>query len=200
MLQFTTDLAVPLTIDFDLEERLAEIPREMTVKGMFLARAAGVLGSDLQAILPTLTHPPRFGRFIPFADYPVVDHMRVSVLAAFKEHPRLAKAEAIRIYERESVHTVAASTIGKVMVKLIPDVKAAYMRVPETSRMIAPSWEIKAFVEGERTVRLSYRNSAGFLDCGTIGSLEGIALMYKETPKIEVILATRRSADYIVRW
>lgn len=200
MQTFTTELSRPLVVHFDLEQRLADIQGEHFVKGMFLARAAGVLGEDLPAVLPKLKAPPRLGRFIPFADYPVIDHMRVSVLAAMKEFPGVAPAEAMRRYERDGVSTVAESTIGKVTVKLLSDLKAAYLRVPDVSKMLSPGWQVTASAEGDRCVRLSYRNSPGFLDCGTIGSLEGIALLFKAEPRIEVLLATRFAADYVIRW
>jgi len=189
-----------LSFDFDASERLSTLSPDHTVKGMFTAQVVRQLRrEELDAVRKDLVSPPR-GMPLPFSDYPVVDHQRLTITLVRRLFPGLPLAEALRRFERSSASRFADTTLGKVMVSMLRDPSAGLMKLPEISRMVSNVGEIVASRTSESFVRLEYSNYSGFVDCAIVGSLEGVVQFFGKQPKIEVEIRSARDASYVVRW
>jgi uncharacterized protein (TIGR02265 family) len=199
-MRFTVRPSDKLQIPFEPEERLARIPSDMAVKGMFFGRLVSALGPDWKLNERKLLSPPRLGTYLPFSDYPLVDYERLTIAAAQKRFPRLPLAEAIRVHERDSVQAFADSTVGKVMLKMASDLHAAMLKVPDIQRMVVRNGTISAVSTGPRSVRIEFRNARTWFDCAVLGNFEGAVLMYRESPVIDLDVIDDENARYDISW
>ena len=199
MLRFSTTLENALDLPFDVEERLAALSPKATVKGMFTSQIAKRLGPRFDELKPRLIAPPRMG-YLPFVDYPVVDHHRLTIGLVERLHPDLSLAEGLRRFERSVPARFAESTLGKVMVATLRTPKAALLELPRISSMVSAAGRIVASEVGSDGVRLRYRDYSGLLDCSVLGSIEGVVLFFGRKPRIDAEIEGPRDAILTVRW
>lgn len=192
-----------IDVEFDVERRLAALRRDHSVKGMFtvpvvdkLVKQIGPAGLD--RVKRSLHAPPKAAH-VAFTSYPIADHQRLTIELVKKLHPDLPLSEGLRRFERSSAERFADSTLGKVLVAVLSDPRAALMKLPEINDMVSNTGRITATEEGDG-VRLCYRDYSGFLDCAVVGSLEGVVLFFRKSPRIDVRVLGDRDADYLVRW
>jgi uncharacterized protein (TIGR02265 family) len=201
-MRFTIGPDDPLPALPDLEARVAETPQSATVKGEFLRRLAETIGDGWER-LPLLA-PPRFGRYIPFRDYPTRDYRRLLIAAARRRYPQLHLAEGVRRLQRDNLATFAGSMLGSVTMSMLGSAEAAFLRMPGAYGLILRPVSVRASTtfdaRGERVVRLDYESYLGWLDCAEIGSVEGVVLYYGHTPRIEADLPGHHTGTYLVRW
>ncbi len=197
---FTVTPGVPLSTDFDVDARLAALAAHHTVKGMFTAAVVRQLRPDeFQKVKTELVAPPRAAHRA-FADYPVVDHQRLTVTLVRRLHPTLPIAEALRRFERSNASRFADTTLGRVMVAMLRDPAAGLLKLPEISRMVSNVGDIHASRAEDHAVRLVYAGYSGFVDCAIIGSLEGVVMFFGKRPTIEARIRSSTDAEYVVRW
>ncbi len=200
MPRFTADIDQPIRIAFDPDERLARIQSGAQLKGMFFFRLVSILKDEWQPMSATLSAPPRLGAYVPFANYPFVDYLRLSLAAAKKQYPREPLAQALRLLERDSVKPFAESTVGKVTLRMVPDLLSAMLKIPDVQRMVFGVGKIAAAATGPRSVRVEFEGVPSWLDCATLGNFEGAALMYGEKTVIDVDVKNASDAVYEIRW
>lgn len=177
------DAALDGTLDVDA--LAAKIPRSYTVKGMFCTRFAELLGADYARVEPTLSAPPRGGRFVPFKDYPQADYTRIVAAAAAKRFPGVGMREAMRRIARDDIGTFSASMFGKIIFTLVGDARTSLLRVPDAYHRIAPGPTVTAEELDRQTVRIQfddYRGSAEYV----LGQLEGIVISFGRAPVVTV--------------
>lgn len=170
--------------DLDVEALCDQIPPDYSVKGMFIGNMASLVKDQWSELEPKLVAPPRGGRYIPFKDYPQVDHFRLTVAAAVRRFPRVGTREAVRRRARDDFQVFGNSTVGKVMLAIAGDPKAALMRVPEAYRLTVKGQEVKAEELGEG-VRLTFLRHFGSWEY-SVGQVEGIALHFVRSVTTEI--------------
>lgn len=200
MSRFTVAFDQPIRVAFDPDERIARAPADAQLKGMFFLRHTSVLRDDWTRIAPTLSGPPRLGSYVPFANYPFADYLRLSIAAAKKQYPREPLAQALRLLERDSVKPFAESTVGKVTLRMVPDLGSAMLKIPEVQRMVFGVGRITASATGARSVRVEFVGVPSWLDCAALGNFEGAAAMYGEKTVIDVDVQGPHDATYEIRW
>lgn len=92
----------------DVAQRLAAVPKDRTVKGMFFSaalRQAGIRDEDL----------PPSNRYAAFKDYPIHDLIVVLADCAPKAHPNVSGREAIRRMGHHAYRHLMNSTIARVI-------------------------------------------------------------------------------------
>lgn len=193
----------PIEVDFDVDRRLAALRRDHTVKGMFTVPVVDKLvkqigQSGFERVKRSLLAPPK-GSHVAFTSYPIADHQRLTIELVKKLHADLPLSEGMRRFERSSAERFAGSTLGRVIVAVVADPRAALLKLPEISDMVSNVGRMTAVDEGDG-VRLGYRDYSGFLDCAVIGSLEGVVSFFRKSPRIDVRILGDRDADFLVRW
>lgn len=200
MPRFTVAFDQPIRIAFDADERIAMAPADALLKGMFFLRHTSVLKDEWDRIVPTLSGPPRLGSYLPFSNYPFADYLRLSIASARKQYPRESLGQALRLLERDSVKPFADSTVGKVTLRMVPDLASAMLKIPDVQRMVFGVGRIVASSTGPRSVRVEFKGVPSWLDCAALGNFEGAAAMYGEKTVIEADVQGPGDATYDIRW
>jgi uncharacterized protein (TIGR02265 family) len=182
----------PLTGDFDPEERAREIPPSFVLKGMFFTRLVERAGASWEAIQPTLERPPRGGRYVAFSNYPQSDYERLSASVARKLHRQVGLREAIRRLARDDFDVLASSTMGRVLLSVVGDARAALLKIPYVYSKVAPGdWTVGAQELDETTVRVEFIPNYGSWEY-QVGQLEGIVQAFDRAPALRVALLPQR--------
>ena len=186
--------------DVDLEARLAILPSSGQTKGIFFGRLVDALGPSWKSVVPSLEAPPRFGRYIPIADYPSRDYLRVLDAAARAKEAASPTREAHRRLGRSTIDEMSASSVGHALLKLIGnDLTRALMGFPATYaagvKSIRPAHA--ALLEGGG-VRIVFEEPVGGLEY-LLGVLEGIVRFFAEEPRVDVAWGEARTT-FDVRW
>ena len=200
MESFVVQAGLKLEKDFDAEERFARFPTNFTLKGLFFPRLVMMLGDGWPKLHDSLLAPPRLGKYFPFSDYPQVDYSRLTYAVAKKCFPRMALREAARQVARRDFEVFAETTIGRVMLSMVGSVDAALLKFPQMMGMVLSGGGCKGTRLDERGVRLEWDNFLGWLDCYSIGTVEGIVRHFGHSPTIEVRIQKYGYATYDVRW
>jgi uncharacterized protein (TIGR02265 family) len=182
MTTLTVTTTQSLTGDLDAEAIASAIPKANTVKGMFFSRHVAQLGDEFAKLASRLEAPPRFGRYVPFSDYPQADYMRVSSAVAVKIYPRLGLREAMRRLGRDDFSVFGESTIGKVILAVVGDAKAALLKTPGIYMKMAPGdWTVSGEELDQHSVRIEFFPAYGAWEY-QLGQLEGVVLKYGTGP------------------
>ncbi len=197
--RFETRLNIPLHRSIDTAHRIAQAPRSVTVKGMFFISHAAAVGHKWPQVERKLFSPPREGRYVPFSDYPLADYYRIVFEGAAAAFPHLPLSEACRQAARHHMQVFASSTVGRVMLSMITDVRSALLALPEMFARGSNGILVKAKEEGD-SVLIEMHNVGGVQDCSTIGTLEGCVIHYGGTPTMDVELITNNCAQYLISW
>lgn len=182
------------------DERIAEVDPAHTVKGAFFEDLVTALGPDLEALLPTLAAPPRAGRYIGFQAYPLRDHATVLYHAARKVHPTVSAREGIRRLQRGNLEAFRKTTTGRVLAALVGDLREDHARIGESFRLGRSAGEVTTRAIEDRAIELLYSRSHPFLDCGELGTLEGMGTFFGKRFRIEVELSSPVDASFVCRF
>jgi uncharacterized protein (TIGR02265 family) len=185
--------------DIDVATSLASYPKEQTLKGMFFGRFAKELGPDWSTIEKQLASPPRLGTYVPFANYPLVDHAALVMLVAKKRSPKLPQREAVRRLAREDILTFLESTIGRVTAAAVSTPKAALLALPEVYKLVVVGPRYVAEATAENKVRLKLVNAFGLWEY-QVGQLEGIVKHYGASARTRCSLEDDGVRVYDLSW
>lgn len=201
MWSYDTEADTPLVGDIDVESRLARVPRSYTLKGMFFGSLVASLGDDgWEAIRPQLRAAPRFDRYVPFSDYPQVDYCRIAVAAAARLHPDVDLPEAARRLARGDFAVFARSRVGAVLMSLAGDLPTVLSGLPSLYQKVTRGGNVESERLDGGGVSLRYTDYHGWVDCYTLGTIEGVVMHFGQRPHIRVSLESETRATYDVRW
>ena len=181
----------PLDVDRELEA----IPPGATMKGMFIApmlAEAQQRGIRLEAAR---------GRYLPFADYPLVEHARVLAEAAGVFYPELTMRRALRRLGRAAQHAFAGSTIGKVVWASVDGADAAVDAIVKSYAIAVPAARVSVMERspGRARVRLS-GGALCFLDSNHVGTFEGVLRTSNEQGEVAVRLEPPSAGEFLLTW
>lgn len=200
MTRTTVTPADPLVGSLDLEAVIRVIPEGFHAKGMFFARIANQLGGGFEALLPKLAAPPKLGRYVPFSDYPQGDYMRICAAVAQKLYPSVGLREGFRRISRDDFGVFASSTLGKIFLAAVGDVRSALLKVPSIYQKMAPgSWTVRGEELDASTIRLEFGPHPGAWEF-QLGQLEGVVLNYGGTPLTTIVTLPDRKIQFDIRY
>ena len=172
--------------DVDADAKARAIPDTFVAKGMFFSRHVQQLGAGWEEAQKDLSAPPRFGRYLPFVDYPQSDYVRIIAATAAKVYPRVGLCEGLRRLAREDFNVFAESTLGKVVLSVVGDARSALLKIPLVYSKMAPGdWEVSARDVDDGIVRIEFNPLYGSWEY-VVGQLEGVVLYYSGSPRTTV--------------
>ena len=189
--------SAPLVGELDVESHARAMPADYRVRGVFFSRCLEDLGRDALAKL-SLLEPPPGGNYEPFDEYPTADYMRVFGAAARRAHPAASAREAWRRYAREEVVAFSRTMLGGVTMSVMNEPTTALLRYPEVFQSLARGPVASAKKLDDRVVAIELRNAFAPIEYA-IGVLEGIVMLYKRHPRIDVEVRDDM-ARFEVRW
>lgn len=184
----------------DFAARVEATDPAQTVKGMFFADVLAVLGGVPTELERTLIAPPRAGRYLPFATYPLRDHAVLAYHAARTKFPDHSLREGLRRLHRGNVVAFSRTTVGKVMTALTTDVKAGFGQLEGAFGASRVSGTLRVKVIEERAIEVRFDRANPWLDCCELGTLEGMGVFYGKTFRTEVQLDDACSGSFVCRW
>lgn len=185
------DWSAPL----DVEMRLASMPANATVKGMFLQSIADVAKK-------ACGRAPGRGSYVAFKDYPLHEMAELMLACSELVWPRFWPREALRRLGQTAYPTFAASTIGKVVMSVAGrDPVAALKLVPKAYYLIG-SHAGQASIEqvAEREMLLRLRGVWTWPDAYNVGVHEGGLAAWGLTGEVTVRTLSACDADLRLRW
>ncbi len=160
--------APPWDAPLDVNAELDAVPQGTTIKGMFL------LPMVLEAQRRGVRLESARARYLPFTDYPLVEHGRLLVESARAFHPKLTLRRGLRKLGHWGLRAFAESTVGKVVWAGVDGVDAAMDAAAKTYAIAIPAGRV-TIVE-RSTGRARVRLEGGvhyFLDSNHVGNFEG---------------------------
>jgi len=152
---FAAQYAESIFGDVDVDELVGAMPADYRLKGMFFQDQVQAMGSEAFATLqPTLDAPPRFGRYLPFVDYPLRDFLRLLTPAADKRYPTLNRRQAFRKLGRAGFESFRLTTVGKVIVAALTDPLTAIRKMPNAYALVTSPTAVSISVLGPRSARV----------------------------------------------
>jgi uncharacterized protein (TIGR02265 family) len=190
---------VPFKGDLDLEKLVSAVPAGHMIKGAFVASNAAILGDEWERVAPTLSMPPRGGKYVTFSDYPVTDFLRVGDAAARKKYPSIGTREGHRLLARNTFEVFSRTTLGRVTLTLVSGPASLLSKYEEIFNRMCTGPRVKVKVVDDKSVHISY-NSYFSTREAIFGVTEGavIACHFEPTVTVESLGAGRYEA--VVSW
>lgn len=180
--------------DIDEATRNAEVPPSYVVKGMFFSRLAERLNGCWDEILPLLRQPPRFGRYVPFSDYPQRDYLTLSIEVVERFYRDVSEREGLRRLARDDFAIFSASTFGRIVLGAIGDVHSALTTMPSVySKVASGDWEVRGGEIDASTVMLEWVRTYGNWEY-QLGQIEGLLNHWRVD--YEITVRTPRSDHF----
>jgi len=197
-MRITPDVILEDTLP--VEERFARTPRHYLIRGLFFEPFVRTLGHDeALALQKDLIAPPEDGEYGTITEYPQVDHARYAVAAARKRWPTVSLREALRRVERSMAAQFAQSSMGKIFNSVLSDPHAVFRALPHIYPLIQTGGRFDCTLRAG-TAHIELRDFAPWIDCSTIGALEGLVVLFGKRPSIELAMLTDYHADIEVEW
>ncbi len=190
----SSDFAAPdLSGPLQLAERLALVPPDFTVKGMFLHSVAL---EGAAAARRTLGR-----RYVPYKDYPLSEWIELLDEVAPLVHPTLPPKESIRRMGRGAYATFADSMVGKVLVNLgVIDFESALKLTPRMYAVSGTSGTIDVEMQGRGRAIVTMASTYDYPDAWHIGVFEGGMAAFKVTGTVRTRNVTLSGAELLLEW
>jgi uncharacterized protein (TIGR02265 family) len=191
--------AWPLAGDIDVDVVAAAIPETHSMRGLFFVPLMEQLRLDYPQIVPRLSCPPRFGRYLPFEDYPLRDFLHLFDVVARRTHPSSSGREAYRLQARSAVGVFAQSMLGRVTMNLMTNPMRMLLRYPESFGAFAKGPRARASQSGQRSAEIHLTGYCGVMEY-PLGVLEALVLSFGVTPVTLVDTRTPNEVRFSLRW
>jgi uncharacterized protein (TIGR02265 family) len=184
----------PWHAPLDVDAEYASIPAGATIKGMF------IMPMVTEARQRGVTLPGSRDRYLPFTDYPLVEHARLLVAAAGAFFPHLGVRQGLRKLGRGGVQSIVETTIGRVMWTTVADVPSALEVMVKVYAMASPLTRMSLLENDVGRARLRLHGVHCFRDSNHVGNLEGILRACHARGRVAVRIEGPRVAEYLVEW
>jgi uncharacterized protein (TIGR02265 family) len=177
----------------DLGERLAAVPPDITIKGMFFQlivdEARNASGRS-----------PGRERYVPFKGYPADEWMKVLVECAGLTYPRLPAREGIRRLGRRVYGMFVETMVGRVLFSVVGGSTTAALRVlPQAYRISGTGKAEVSVIRDDRAV-VHLRGLWDFPDAYHVGVLEGGLTALGRVGKVRVRVLSLCDVDMELTW
>ena len=184
----------PWDAPLDIEAEVRSLPGSATIKGLFL------LPMLLEASRRGLVLKTARTRYLPFVEYPLVEHLRLLVEAAHAFYPTLTTRRGLRKLGRAAPRALSDTLMGKVMWSTVTDVASGLELAARIYAITAPSSRV-VIVEshpGDALVRLEGAHC--FVDSNHVGTWEGVLRACRVNGSVAVRVQSARIAEFALEW
>lgn len=183
--------APPWGAPLDVDAVIAAIPKDATVKGVFLNSVATALPRDETAL--------RRDRYLAFADYPLVELAHLLVVAADALFPALPVRQALRKMGRRTPRILLETTYGKVVFAGATEMHEVLEATAKAYGVMAGA---KVTVEdaGEGFARIRLEDVFWFLDSNHVGVFEGLMKYCGVRGNVDIRLESPSRGEFALTW
>lgn len=185
--------------DVDPAAFLAATPESATCKGLYFHTMLDMMAKlpkELRADI-TVERP----RYLPFLDYPLREHMRLSFAVVPRLFPGIPTRQAFREMGWKAYPDFAATMLGRVLFGVLgDDLERAFEAGPRAiAQSVKPGLAVVSTL-AERHVRMEYYDIFGVLDPYYIGVVEGMVRHYGFEPSVRIHTMDIANAVLDVKW
>jgi uncharacterized protein (TIGR02265 family) len=184
----------PWDAPLDVDAECASIPGGATMKGMF------TMPMVAEARQRGMTLTGARDRYLPFTDYPLVEHARLLIAAAGAFFPQVNVRQGLRKLGRAGARAIVETTVGRVMWTTVADVPSALELVVKAYAIAGPSTRMSLLENDPGRARLRLHGFHCFRDSNHVGNLEGILRACHARGRVAVRIEGPRVAEYLVEW
>jgi len=179
----------------DVNAELDAVPQGTTIKGMFL------LPMVLEAQRQGIRLESARDRYLPFTDYPLVEHGRLLVESARAFYPQLTIRRGLRKLGHAGLRAFAESTIGKVVWAAVDGVDAAIDATAKTYAIAIPAGRLTIAERSPGLVRVRLTGGVHyFLDSNHVGNFEGVLRACHAQGTVAVRLEPPAAGELLLTW
>ncbi len=179
----------------DVSAELDAVPPGTTIKGMF------ILPMVLEAQRRGIRFESARDRYLPFGDYPLVEHGRLLVESARAFYPKLTTRRGLRKLGHAGLRAFAESTIGKVVWAAVDGVDAAMDAAARTYEIAIPAGRLAIVERGPGRARVRLTGGVHyFLDSNHVGNFEGVLRACRVKGTVAVRLEPPAAGELLLTW
>jgi uncharacterized protein (TIGR02265 family) len=182
--------------DVDVARLLRTIPADHTIKGVFIAPNASAVARDWPELAGYLRAPPRGGKYIPFTDYPLSDHVLIADAAARRMFPGHPTRQAHRLLGRSTIEEFTKTTLGRVALALVSNPKTVFTKYCELFNKMLSGPSVGVTAVDATSAELEYRAYYYMVEA-IHGVLEGLVALCGSAPVVTV--SGRGDGRYVAR-
>jgi uncharacterized protein (TIGR02265 family) len=186
----------------DVDAHIAQLPAGASTKGMFFTALIERASSAVpRAELLRRASLASDARFIPFADYSMVDNIRLTVAVAQAVFPRQPLGRALRSLGAGALDAFRASQVGRVLLDALSlDVEVLFRATPRLYRALFNfgSIEYQRIEEGRGV--FTVRAMPIFIETFQVGTVEAALALTGTEGSIRVRLSSVGDGEVEVRW
>lgn len=177
----------------DLEVRLAKMPAQATVRGLFF--------NDLFAQFPRTKALARRPRYLTFSNYPFAEWCEVLTEAAHVCFPGSRPREGIRQIGKRALPALAESHAGRVLLAMAGSDPLATLRISGKAFALAQSngsCTVASLEPGLAIMQI--RDAWDYPDAYYVGVYEGALELFGSRSDVEVRVHSLCDVDLRLRW
>jgi uncharacterized protein (TIGR02265 family) len=187
--------APPWDAPLDVSAELDAVRQGATIKGMF------ILPMILEAQQRGIRFESARDRYLPFADYPLVEHGRLLVESARAFYPKLTTRQGLRKLGHAGLRAFAQSTIGKVVWAAVDGVDAAMDAAAKTYAIAIPAGRLTIVERSPGLARVRLTGGVHyFLDSNHVGNFEGLLRACHVQGTVAVRLEPPAAGELLLTW
>ena len=178
----------------DVEAEVRALAAGATIKGLFIQPMVE------EAARRHATLRGARERYLPFVDYPLVEHLRVMVEAAHAFSPSLTTRRGLRRLGRAAPLAVANTVVGKVLWSAVTDVASGLELAARIYAITAPSSRVVVLENKPGHARVRLEGTHCFLDSNHVGTWEGVMHACHVKGTVGVRIEPRGAAEFALAW
>jgi uncharacterized protein (TIGR02265 family) len=184
---------------FDAEAYLRTVPPGAMIKGLFGATVSAA------AKQRKLTLKRAAEKYLPFLDYPLVDHNRLLLECATTFWPDLPVRQGLRKIGRAAMASLLETTFGKALLGGLTQPDTVALALGSLAKAFAttlskPTPLFEVIETGDRSALLRLRDSWTFLDSQQVGIIEGLGKLCGVRVEVRLAIESPGSAEYSCSW
>jgi uncharacterized protein (TIGR02265 family) len=178
----------------DVEAEARALPASATIKGLFL------LPMVAEATRRRLVLRAARDRYLPFVDYPLIEHLRLLIEAAHAFYPELSTRRGLRRLGRAAPRAIGETLVGKVHWSTVTDITSGLEYGARMYAITAPSSRVVILENAPGQARLRLEGSHCFVDSNHVGTWEGILRACDVEGTVAVRIESSRTAELALEW
>jgi uncharacterized protein (TIGR02265 family) len=184
----------PWDAALDPQEYIEAIPREATVKGMFLQK---IVDEATKAGID----PPQRGPYRAFRDYPLREALDLEIAVVPQMFPEVSLREGMRRLGWTAYPTLLDSMIGRVIFGVLgEDLPAIFKAAAKGYRVSVSIGRAHVIEVGTKHAVVRLEEVYNFPDCYQVGVFEGVFRHYQRTGTVECHAKGKFDIDILARW
>ncbi len=187
--------------ELDPAPYLAAVPDDELCKGLFFQGVIDAVRRAAPSRVESLFEGMQTRRFVTFREYPLREHMKMTMNAVKLIHPRMPSREGMRRLGWLAFTSFSDSMVGRVVFGVLGrDPERILAAGPRAFSLSLRRGRLTSTRLGPRHFRLVFREIYGYLDTYYVGVVEGALRAHSVMPRLKLRLTSLADGEMDVFW